>query len=171
MRATSVSHLYSCHILKSVFLGQHVAALVVIILRSSGSNRYLERCSASRVGMSDNNPHLWRIMLCVHGAKCRRHARGVCGFAHGLDELLPPREYDTLYTNCWRDGVDRWYFQQMSAEQLKRIQEVYKVTMPHMRPPWSKGLATYYGGLPLDSFPDCGWDFGIWQDLLRVPDV
>ena len=121
--------------------------------------------------MTDNNPHLWRNMLCAHAGKCRMHARGACGFAHGLDELLPPREYETLYPKCWLDGVDRWYFQQMSASQLKRIEKVYNVTMPCMRPPWSKGLATYYGGLPLDSFPDCGWDFGIWQDLLRVPDV
>ena len=96
------------------------------------------------------------------------NARGTCGYAHALDELLPPREYETLYPLCWRDGVDRWYGQQMPAYQLRRIKEVYDATMPCMRPAWSKGLATYYGRLPLESFPDCGWDFGIWQDLLIV---
>ena len=112
---------------------------------------------------------LWRVTLCIHGPGCGMHARGDCGYAHSLQELLPPREIETLYPGVWVDGVDRFFGQQMYQHQLDRIFNKYlNNTHECEMPPWAKCLNWYFEGLDLCAFPECGWDFNIWQDVRLV---
>ena len=98
------------------------------------------------------------------------HRRGTCGYAHSLQELMPPNETLALYNGMWSDGVDRFFGQHMPDYQLARIKRYWDKTPDHERPTWCRCLAWYQGKHALDAFPHCSWDFGIWQDLqsLRV---
>ena len=123
-------------------------------------HRHHTNCSGS--GMA-GNPDLWRITLCNHGPPCRQRRDGVCIYAHSLSELLPPLENKILYPGVWSDGCDRFFGQQMWLAQRQRIQLYYRNTPDHERPVWAKCLMWYFEEQPLLNFPECGWDFGIWQ--------
>ena len=115
-----------------------------------------------------HNEDLERIVLCKHGKACQYRARGTCGFAHALAELLPPREVVYSYKGSWSDGVDRWYGQHLFKRQIARIREYYKSEAEHERPVWAKGLCWFLTNKPLKEYLSCPWDFGIWQDLDTV---
>ena len=115
-----------------------------------------------------HNEDLERIVLCKHGKACQYRARGTCGFAHALAELLPPREVVYSYKGSWSDGVDRWYGQHLSKRQIARIREYYKSEADHERPVWAKGLRWFLINQPPKEYLSCPWDFGIWQDLDTV---
>ena len=112
------------------------------------------------------NPDLWRCTLCKHGMDCRMHQEGVCGFAHSLGELRPPDERICLYKQFWTDGVDRWYGQCMTEEQVERVLQYVRKTALCDMPTWCQGLMWYVTSAPADaekyrSFPA---DFNINQD-------
>lgn len=94
--------------------------------------------------------------------------RGDCRFAHRLSDLLPPRECRQEYVGVWRDGVDRWYGQDMSVVQLERIKKYYKETHPRDKPVWAYALKWFYAQEQLGMYPMFEWDFGIWQDALSL---
>ena len=112
---------------------------------------------------------LWRCELCRHGPACGRHRTGVCGYAHSLAELLPPRERDREYLGVWRNGVDRYFGQHMNKAQLDRIMFYYNRTPVPERPVWSSCMAWFYQYLDLRMLPELGWDFGLWQDVFKEP--
>ena len=94
------------------------------------------------------------------------NAQGVCGFAHSLKELRPPDERDATYRGVWKDGVDRWYGQCMSEEQMERIAKYISKTAACDIPTWCHALQWYAYGAPDDderyaSYPD---DFSITQN-------
>ena len=89
---------------------------------------------------------------------------GVCGYAHALADLLPPRERSREYSGMWRDGVDRWYGQQVEEQQLRRIMWYYERTAVWDRPVWCVALVWFYYRGDLLQYPHLGWDFGILQD-------
>ena len=43
---------------------------------------------------------------------------GFSGYAHALADLLLPRERSREYIGAWRDGVGRWYSQQVEEQQF-----------------------------------------------------
>ena len=103
--------------------------------------------------------------------------KGTCGFAHSLAEVLPPNEKTTTYCGVWRDGVDRFYAQQMSDRQIARVGRYWrKFTATFERPAWCYGMLWWLHDRPLREHPELGWDFGIWQDVdtmkrARKPEV
>ena len=63
-----------------------------------------------------DRPELWRCEVCWppcgDAGRCRR--------AHALQDLLPPVEAVHLFDGRWSvGGVDRWYSQDLTEEQLK----------------------------------------------------
>ena len=68
---------------------------------------------------------LWRTRLCKYGPGCKHRGRG---FAHGLSELLPPDESRRHYPKVWQGGVDRWYGQNETDDQLSLIQYYHDQT-------------------------------------------
>ena len=123
------------------------------------------------------NPHLVRCQLCDHGPDCSMLKKGTCGFAHSLAEVLPPNEKTTTYCGVWRDGVDRFYAQQMSERQIARVDRYWrKFSATFERPVWCYGMLWWFQDRPLREHPELGWDFGIWQDVdtmtrARKPEV
>ena len=92
--------------------------------------------------------------------------KGTCGFAHSLAEVLPPNEKTTTYCGVWRDGVDRFYAQQMSERQIARVDRYWrKFSATFERPVWCYGMLWWFQERPLREHPELGWDFGIWQDV------
>ena len=89
---------------------------------------------------------------------------GLCGYAHALADLLPPRERSREYSGMWRDGVDRWYGQQVEEQQLRRIMWYYERTAVWYKPIWCVALVCFYYRGDLLQYPHFGWDFGILQD-------
>ena len=83
-------------------------------------------------------------------------------------DLLPPREWRKEYPGVWKDGVDRWYGQDMPVEQLERIKKYYKETHSRDKPVWAYALRWFYAQEPLGMYPMFQWDFGIWQDALSL---
>jgi len=67
----------------------------------------------------------WRISLCPLGGECRDEN---CPLAHRLCELRPPNEAEQLYREIWASGVDRWYGQALSEEQVKIVMDYYEQT-------------------------------------------
>ena len=107
---------------------------------------------------------LWRSALCDHGPRCRLRRRGICGFAHGLQELRPPDEQYRLYNGVWRDGADRWYGQHMSSRQLHRIAMYWNASAPWERPAWACGLHWLTNNLAATAYPEHPWEFNLWAD-------
>ncbi len=108
-------------------------------------------------------PHDLRCTrLCRHGPG---HVRTMpnCIFAHALSELVPPDERFRLYTKVWDGGVDRWYGQPMTEEQLDTIRMYYSETPICEIPLWARGLHFYYLDGDVDDF-DLPWDYGIFTD-------
>ena len=108
----------------------------------------------------------YRCQLCEYGLECKRK---VCGFAHRLDELLPPNEQSIELPGVWRNGVHRWYGQRVGETVLKRILDCYMLTPPRERPVWATGCLWFYNRLPSSiSIAELPYDFGVFQDLLVV---
>ena len=108
----------------------------------------------------------YRCQLCQYGLECKRK---VCGFAHRLDELLPPNEQSIELPGVWRNGVHRWYGQRVGETVLKRILDCYMLTPPRERPVWATGCLWFYNRLPSSiSIAELPYDFGVFQDLLVV---
>ena len=108
----------------------------------------------------------YRCQLCKYGLECKRK---VCGFAHRLDELLPPNEQSIELPGVWRNGVHRWYGQRVGETVLKRILDCYMLTPPRERPVWATGCLWFYNRLPSSiSIAELPYDFGVFQDLLVV---
>ena len=64
--------------------------------------------------------------------------------------------------------MDRFYGQCMSQAQIGRIRSYYAETPHWERPVWAKCMAWFYLDQDLLNYPDCGWDFGLWQDVLTM---
>ncbi len=112
-----------------------------------------------------DNPDAWRIALCRHGLGCKYLQAGQCSFAHSLRELRPPYEGQICYDKFWRDGVDRWYGQDLAPEQLARIKSYWKHTPLHQRPSWAWALYWYQNEEELGFVPELGEDFGLGADV------
>ena len=93
------------------------------------------------VAMADSVHDLWRTRLCRHGPDCR-HPQ--CVFAHRLCDLRSPNEVHQHYDVAWRQGVDRWYGQAMTPDQLQIIRKYYQVTPPSELPIWGSGVFFYH---------------------------
>ena len=117
-----------------------------------------------RLCIDENVERLWHVQLCLHGPRCIRHERGRCGFAHGLDELMAPDERDAEFLGYWRDGVDRWYGQEMHREQLRRIKMYWSLTPREELPVWAKALDWFIDEGGPTEYPELPWDFGLWAD-------
>ena len=120
------------------------------------------------------NGDLFRCELCRHGPDCKRSMQGTCGYAHKLNELLPPREVELPYDNVWRDGVHRWYGQELPQKSIDLILWYLRNESVCDIPTWTHGLKWYMEtysptakGMDMqhDPFPA---DFGIEQDLKYV---
>ena len=79
---------------------------------------------------------------------------------------MPPNESVRAYEGVWRDGVDRFFGQAMSDEQIRRIKTYYERTETLDRPMWSRAL--YWYCTRKGSFDDCPYDFGLEQDWKTV---
>ena len=77
---------------------------------------------------------------------------------------MAPDERDAEYLGYWRDGVGRWYGQQMHVEQLRRIKMYWSVTPKEDLPVWAKALDWFIDGGGPTEYPDLPWDFGLWSD-------
>ena len=69
----------------------------------------------------------------------------------------------------WRDGVDRWYGQQVEEQQLRRIMWYYERTAVWDRRVWCVVFVWFYYRSFLLHYPHLGWDFGILQDARNIP--
>ena len=115
---------------------------------------------------ANRNRDLYRVELCYHCMDCTYNKCGVCSYAHQLSELMPPNESVRVYEGVWKDGVDRFFGQVMSDEQIQRIRVYYERTEPMDRPVWARGL--YWYCTRKGSFEDCPYDFGLEQDWKTV---
>ena len=68
------------------------------------------------------------------------------------------------YDAAWRDGVDRWYGQSMTEEQLDLIAK-YHQDDPGEVPPWVYGLRHILTGKEWDFAGYLEWDYGLDMDL------
>ena len=64
----------------------------------------------------------YRCVLCWYDRRCKRET---CRYAHSLDELLPPDERVVELPRVWKDGVYRWYGQEVDAGVVWRIRSCY----------------------------------------------
>ena len=85
--------------------------------------------------------------------------------AHALEDLLPPVEAVHLFEGRWPVGVDRWYSQDLTEEQLTRILGYYTITPRGMVPAWTAGLVWFLQELDIGLWPELGWDSNLSQDL------
>ena len=111
------------------------------------------------------NPDLFRCELCRHGPRCKQYRQGICGYAHALDELLPPNETRKPYTRLWRNGVHRWYGQAVTPFGARLFAWYFEMTDKRDIPLWAHGLHWYLSSERndvRDLYPN---DFGIWQDV------
>ena len=106
---------------------------------------------------------LWRTRLCRHGP-----THGIstpsCQFAHSLLQLRPPDERYRLYPKVWDGGVDRWYGQAMTDEQLGLISDYYKQSPYFEIPLWARGLTCYDRYGDADDDGDLPWAYGLTMD-------
>ncbi len=105
---------------------------------------------------------LWRTRLCRHGPNCEHVG---CVFAHRLCDLSPPYEVDKHYDHAWAQGVDRWYGQPMSPEQLSMIKRYYSVTPAADVPIWAEGLRYFQSKISIARDAHLPWDYGLEKDL------
>ena len=112
-------------------------------------------------------PDLWRTCLCMFGPRCRRRH---CWFAHRLCELRAPDESRIPYPLAWAKGVDRWFGQSMTREQVDRIATYYEDTPHGEVPQWVHGLLWMTRGEQWIGAVCLQWDYGLEMDqhMLRV---
>ena len=109
---------------------------------------------------------LWRCRLCKHGPQCDHRD---CVFAHHLNELLPPDETSSHYTQIWESqGVDRWFGQAMTGDQVDMIQWYYDRTPRGEIPLWVQGLRHNIDMEPYAVDIYLPWDYGLSTDLLLL---
>jgi len=82
------------------------------------SHQHLARACFLPVMPSVDGRYTWRTKLCGYGKKCQIDG---CQRAHRLSELLPPDEGSERLDSVWRNGVDRWYGQALSHEQINLL--------------------------------------------------
>ena len=122
------------------------------------------------LGMSGKgNPDFWHCMLCKHGPTCRRHQEHTCEFAHSLNELRPPYERYRKYNGVWKDGVDKWFGQEMAQYDVNRVKWYYNITPTNTIPVWAHGMKWYHNPhADQAQFDRFLADFGIWEAWLEV---
>ena len=115
-----------------------------------------------------HNPDLLRCELCLHGPTCKRYREGICGYAHAFKDLQPPNETRILYNKVWRNGVSRWYGQDVTPFGIRMFSWYYGMTAKADIPVWAHGLQWYISD-DADAQPDA-WptDFGILMDFCNV---
>ena len=64
--------------------------------------------------------------------------------------------------------MDRFFGQRMSQAQIERVRTYFVQSPPWERPVWAKCMCWFHQGEELLKYPDCGWDFGLWQDVLTM---
>ena len=114
------------------------------------------------VDMQPPSEELWRTQLCAHGP---HHLMPGCRFAHSLSQLCAPDERINSYGQRWREhAVDRFYGQEMSRDQIRRICRYYCHEEFCDLPLWSHALRVLDQGIE----GHCGyafpWDFGLSRD-------
>ena len=85
----------------------------------------------------------WRIVLCKHGPY---HTNRTCGYARSLQDLMPPNESKRAHDEVWCDRVDRFFGQNMSAEQIERFLWYCRNTEEWNKPLWCHALEWYLMG-------------------------
>ena len=128
--------------------------------------QYSSREEWSDDSYAKRNRDLHRVELCKHGMNCSYNQQGVCAYAHHLYELMPPNESVRAYEGVWKDGVDRFFGQAMSDEQIRRIKTYYERTEKYDRPMWSHALCWFCSNT--GSFAEYPHDFGLEQDWKTV---
>ena len=107
--------------------------------------------------------NLWHVRLCRHGPKCDHKD---CGFAHNLSDLRAPNESERLYGQAWeKNGVDRWYGQHLTDEQIHIIQSYYELTPERCLTAWSRALRYCISGVHDVTERHHPWDYGLSMDL------
>merc|ERR1712051_1018351 len=69
------------------------------------------------------------------------------------------------YPKVWQGGVDRWYGQNMTDDQLSFIQYYHDQTPICDLPQWVHGLMHYYSGKQNKRCSFMQWDYGLTQDM------
>ena len=120
------------------------------------------------VQMLESDSHypgkLWRCRLCQHGPQCSRRLSD-CDFAHHLGELWAPDETTVHYTQAWRtQGIDRWFGQSMSTEQLRNIRWYHEQTPHYEVPAWVYGLRYMTVDKQFVTDLYLPWDYGLEAD-------
>ena len=87
----------------------------------------------------------------------------MCGYAHKLKELMPPMEGERTYEGVWKDGVHRWYGQDMPAWSIAMVRKYYINERRCDIPVWAHGLR-WYVSESQDIDRSLPVDFGIEQD-------
>ena len=105
---------------------------------------------------------LWRIRLCPYGSQC---SDWHCAHAHELSELRPPMEAFGRHDQVWREGVDRWYGQALSDEQINLLLRYYHETPFYMVPLWTHGLFYVLRRQNYVEHLHFPWDYGICSDI------
>ena len=115
-----------------------------------------------------HNLDLLRCELCWHGPTCKRYRKGICGYAHAFKDLQPPNETTTLYNNVWRNGVSRWYGQDVTPFGIRMFSWYYGMTAKADIPVWAHGLKWYISDeadAQLDPWPT---NFDLLTDFANV---
>ena len=115
-----------------------------------------------------HNPDLLRCELCLHGPTCKRYRQGICGYAHAFRDLQPPNETRILYNKVWRNGVSRWYGQDVTPFGIRMFLWYYGMAAEAEIPVWAHGLKWYISD-EADAQPD-PWptDFDLLTDFANV---
>ena len=115
---------------------------------------------------NDDYTNLYRVRLCRHFKKC---AHPYCGFAHSLAELRAPKEVGRPYPEVWERGVDRWFGQTLTEEQLGIIKQYYRMTPERSLPKWAHALRYVQSGRHVVQERYFSWDYDMTTevDLLR----
>ena len=88
-----------------------------------------------------------------------------CSFAHQLSELRAPHERDQHYDQAWKEGVDGWYGQIMTKDQISIIKRYLRDTPLRDAPAWVNGLRYATDAKHLDEDHYIQWDYGLSMDL------
>ncbi len=104
---------------------------------------------------------VWRVQLCRYGSDCKHQDNGLCPFAHTLHQLRPPHEVHRLHDDVSDGGVDRFYGQDLSTEQLARFKWYNAHTPWHQKPTWAWALWWFLIQEDLGFYPMLGEDFGM----------
>ena len=100
--------------------------------------------------------------LCRNGPECRIPH---CPRAHSLCQLGPPNEVCEKQDCIWNDGVDRWFGQVLSDEQIDLLLVYHHVTPCHLVSIWMHGLIYVLRGGHYVEHMHMSWDYGLCADI------